>query len=116
MGYVDEPIPEDIDLKTAIRTLCAEKNAVIMAHYYTEGAVQDVADFIGDSLALAQKAAGTCADIIVMCGVNFMGETCKILCPDKRCSSPTLTPRARWPTAVRPRSLPNLRRLTLTTR
>ena len=49
VGYVDEPIPEDIDLKTAIRTLCAEKNAVIMAHYYTEGAVQDVADFIAGS-------------------------------------------------------------------
>lgn len=90
VGYVDEPIPEDIDLKTAIRTLCAEKNAVIMAHYYTEGAVQDVADFIGDSLALAQKAAGTCADIIVMCGVNFMGETCKILCPDKKVLIPDL--------------------------
>jgi len=63
--------------------LCDEKNAVVMAHYYTDGAVQDVADFIGDSLALAQKAAQTDADIIVMCGVHFMGETAKILCPQK---------------------------------
>ncbi len=72
------------ELKQAIRQLCAEKNAIVLAHYYTEGAVQDVADFVGDSLALAQKAAATTADIIVMCGVHFMGETCKILCPDKK--------------------------------
>ncbi|EJX07719.1 quinolinate synthetase complex, A subunit [gut metagenome] len=89
-GYVDEPIPEGIDLKTEIRRLCKEKNAVIMAHYYTEGAVQDIADFIGDSLALAQKAAQTEADIIVMCGVHFMGETNKILCPDKLVLIPDL--------------------------
>ncbi len=72
------------ELKQAIRQLCAEKNAIVLAHYYTEGAVQDVADFVGDSLALAQTAAATTADIIVMCGVHFMGETCKILCPDKK--------------------------------
>ena len=83
LGYVDEPIPEGIDIKAEIRRMCKEKNAVIMAHYYTEGEIQDIADFIGDSLALAQKAAKTDADIIVMCGVNFMGETNKILCPDK---------------------------------
>lgn len=82
-GFVCEPIPEGTDLKGEIRRMAREKNAVIMAHYYTEGEVQDVADFVGDSLALAQKAAQTDADIIVMCGVHFMGETNKILCPDK---------------------------------
>lgn len=82
-GFVDEPIPEGLDLKAEIKRMCKEKNAVIMAHYYTEGVIQDIADFIGDSLALAQKAAQTDADIIVMCGVHFMGETNKILCPDK---------------------------------
>ena len=89
-GYVDEPIPAGTDLKAEIRRLCKEKNAVIMAHYYTEGVVQDIADFVGDSLALAQKAAQTDADIIVMCGVHFMGETNKILCPDKLVLIPDL--------------------------
>lgn len=89
-GFVDEPIPADIDLKSEIRRLAKEKNAMIMAHYYTEGDVQDVADFVGDSLALAQKAAQTDADIIVMCGVHFMGETCKIICPNKTVLVPDL--------------------------
>ena len=89
-GYVDEPIPAGTDLKAEIRRLCQEKNAVIMAHYYTEGVVQDIADFVGDSLALAQKAAATDADIIVMCGVHFMGESNKILCPDKLVLIPDL--------------------------
>ena len=70
--------------------MCKEKNAVIMAHYYTDAEVQDLADFVGDSLALAQKAATTDADIIVMCGVHFMGETNKILCPDKTILVPDL--------------------------
>lgn len=89
-GYIDEPIPEGIDLKDAIRRLCKEKNAVILSHYYTEGPLQDVADFVGDSLALAQKAAATEADIIVMCGVHFMAETDKILCPGKTVLIPDL--------------------------
>lgn len=89
-GYADAPIPEGTDLKAEIRRLCKEKNAIIMAHYYTEGEVQDVADFIGDSLALAQKAAQTEADIIVMCGVHFMGETSKILCPNRKVLIPDL--------------------------
>lgn len=89
-GYIGEAIPEGTDLKAEIRRMCKEKNAVIMAHYYTDGAVQDVADFIGDSLALAQKAAGTDADLIVMCGVHFMGETNKVLCPDKTVLVPDL--------------------------
>ena len=73
-----------MDIKAEIRQMCKDKNAVIMAHYYTEPEIQDIADFVGDSLALAQKAATTDADIIVMCGVHFMGETNKILCPDKK--------------------------------
>lgn len=72
------------ELKEAIRKMAREKNAVIMAHYYVDGQVQDIADFIGDSLALAQQAAKTSADIIVLCGVHFMGETAAILCPDKK--------------------------------
>ena len=79
-----------MNIKEEIRRMCREKNAVIMAHYYTDGEIQDMADFVGDSLALAQKAATTDSDIIVMCGVHFMGETSKILCPDKKVLVPDL--------------------------
>lgn len=71
------------ELKEAIQLLKKEKNAVVMAHYYQREEIQEVADKIGDSLALAQYAATTDADVIVMCGVHFMGETAKILCPGK---------------------------------
>ena len=89
-GYIDEPVEEGIDLKKAIREMCREKDAIILAHYYTHGEIQEIADFIGDSLALAQKAAKTTAKIIVMCGVHFMAETDKILCPDKLVLVPDL--------------------------
>lgn len=79
MNYVEE-----------IKKLKAEKNAVIMAHYYQSADIQDIADYIGDSLALAQWAAKTDADIIVMCGVHFMGETAKILSPEKKVLVPDM--------------------------
>ena len=72
------------ELRREIERLKREKNAVIMAHYYQRDEIQEIADVIGDSLALAQDAAKIDADIIVMCGVHFMGETAKILCPNKK--------------------------------
>ncbi len=89
-GYIDEPAPEGIDLKQEIRKLCKEKNAIILAHYYTVGEIQDLADFVGDSLALARKAAETNAKVMVMAGVHFMAETCKLLSPDKTVLCPDL--------------------------
>jgi quinolinate synthase len=77
-------------MKEKIRALCKEKNAVIFAHYYTRPEIQECADFIGDSLALAQQATRVHADILVMCGVHFMGETMKILCPDKKVLIPDM--------------------------
>ncbi|MBQ2067890.1 MAG: quinolinate synthase NadA [Paludibacteraceae bacterium] len=78
------------DLKQQIRQLAKEKNAVIFAHYYTRPEIQECADFIGDSLALAQQATRVHADILVMCGVHFMGETMKILCPEKKVLIPDM--------------------------
>lgn len=89
-GFVDEPVDKSIDLKAAINELKKEKNTVILGHYYQKGEIQDIADYIGDSLALAQIAAKTDADILVMCGVHFMGETAKVLCPDKKVLVPDL--------------------------
>ncbi len=73
-----------------IKSLAKEKKAVIFAHYYTRPEIQECADFIGDSLALAQEATRVDADILVMCGVHFMGETMKILCPDKKVLIPDM--------------------------
>lgn len=89
-GYVDVPVSENIDIVAEIQRLKKDKNAVILAHYYQDGNLQDIADFVGDSLALAQWAAKTDADILVMCGVHFMGETAKILCPDKKVLIPDM--------------------------
>lgn len=79
-----------VDLVSEINRLKKEKNAIIMAHYYQMGDIQDIADVVGDSLALAQKAAKTDADIIVLCGVHFMAETAKILSPSKKVLIPDL--------------------------
>lgn len=79
-----------VALKEKIEALKRERNAVILAHYYTEGDVQDVADFVGDSLALSQKAATTDADVILFAGVHFMGETAKILSPQKTVLMPDM--------------------------
>jgi quinolinate synthase len=89
-GFIDEPVAEGTDLKAEIRRLCEEKNAVILAHYYTTGDIQEVADFVGDSLALARKAAETDAQVMVMCGVHFMAETCKLLSPEKMVLCPDM--------------------------
>ena len=78
------------ELKAEIRKMCEEKDAIILAHYYTIGDIQDIADFVGDSLALARKAAETDAKVMVMCGVHFMAETCKLLSPDKIVLCPDL--------------------------
>ncbi len=77
-------------LISEINRLKKEKNAIIMAHYYQDGEIQDIADFVGDSLALAQWAAKTDADIIMLCGVHFMGETAKILSPNKKVLVPDM--------------------------
>ena len=90
LGYIDEPVDDNLDLKAEIRRMCEEKKAVVLAHYYTVGEIQEVADFVGDSLALARKAAETDAKMMVMCGVHFMAETCKLLSPDKTVLCPDL--------------------------
>ncbi|MBN2742890.1 MAG: quinolinate synthase NadA [Marinilabiliaceae bacterium] len=89
-GYVNEPVSKDLNLVDEIARLKREKNAVIMAHYYQTNEIQDIADFIGDSLALAQQAAKTSADIILLAGVHFMGETAKIISPSKKVLVPDL--------------------------
>lgn len=89
-GYIDEPIPQGADLVAEIESLKKSKNALLMAHYYQTGEIQDIADVIGDSLALARKAVGVQNPIILLAGVHFMGETVKILNPDKKVLVPDL--------------------------
>lgn len=89
-GFIDEPVDPKLKLVEEINRLKKEKNAIILSHFYVEGDLQDIADYVGDSLGLAQKAASTNADLIVFVGVHFMAETAKIINPTKKVILPDL--------------------------
>ena len=89
-GFIDIDVDKSLDIVEEINRMRRDKNAVILAHFYQDGNIQDIADFVGDSLGLSQQAAKTDADIILFAGVHFMAETAKILAPDKKVLIPDL--------------------------
>lgn len=107
-GHIDMPVPEGIDLKAEIAKMKKEKNAVILAHYYTNDEVQEIADYTGDSLGLSQQAAKTDADIILFAGVHFMAETAKVLSPNKKVLIPDLATSCSLADSVNEKSLSEL--------